>query len=169
MQANISAQRINFLLDRIDGWGDRLGINVPPIVQLDSLRPLPANTFGQALVKLYDQAQLTPLTTGPRRKQLHDCVHVLTNYGTDPIGEAELQAFLLGCKLQWINVTLGLGLLRMIHRQYSKPERDRLQVQQRLYAAYQRGQNSTFDIDQWQPETQWQLPLKEVRALYRLD
>jgi ubiquinone biosynthesis protein Coq4 len=51
--------------------------------------------------------------SGPRRQQLHDGIHVLTGYGTDPVGEAEVQAFLLGLKVSvsehahWAGITAG--------------------------------------------------------------
>nr|MBW4576860.1 hypothetical protein [Aphanothece sp. CMT-3BRIN-NPC111] len=36
----------------------------------------------------------------------------------------------------------------------------------KLWDAYQRGQNSQFDVDSWQPELLWELPVTEVQALF---
>ncbi len=66
---------------------------MPPIVEIEKLRSLPSGTFGRTWADFLDAHHLPPMTTGPRRKQLHDGVHVLTSYGTDPIGEAKVQAF----------------------------------------------------------------------------
>jgi ubiquinone biosynthesis protein Coq4 len=156
---------VSYFLDHVDWLGNRLGLNVPTIVDIESLERLPKGTLGRSLVDLLQREQLSPLTTGPRRKQLHDSVHVLTGYGTDPIGEAEVQAFLLGAKFHPIQIVLGLGLLVMAQRRVSPPHSF---LWQRLQNAYQRGQRSTFDVDRWQPETQWHLPITEVQAVFHL-
>ncbi|MCL6435937.1 MAG: ubiquinone biosynthesis protein COQ4 [Leptolyngbyaceae cyanobacterium HOT.MB2.61] len=149
-----------------DQIGEVLGANVPPFVDLETLRQLPEGTLGRTLVDFLEQHNLSPLTSGPRRKQLHDSVHVLTGYGTDPIGEAEEQAFLLGAKFNPIQILLGLGLLHVIQRQ--SPERQP-KVHQRLWRAYRRGRASCFDIDAWQPEEQWHLPLVQVQAIFQVS
>ncbi|OLP15721.1 hypothetical protein BST81_24685 [Leptolyngbya sp. 'hensonii'] len=152
-------------LDTVDRIGDQLGLNVPPIADLDALRHLPPGTLGRTLADGLDQAQLAPFTTGPRRKQLHDAVHVLTGYSTDPIGEAEVQAFLLGAKFHPAHILLGLGILHLLRHQ---AELSAAIIWTRLGQAYQRGLASHFDVDRWHPETQWHLPLAEVQALYRI-
>jgi ubiquinone biosynthesis protein Coq4 len=151
------------LTDYVSDW---LGLSVPPIVQIEQLRQLTPGTLGRAVANSLDQAGLAPFTTGPRRKQLHDSVHVLTGYGTDPVGEAEVQAFLLGAKFNPVQLALGLGLLRMIRRRSPLPVP---QLRERLWQAYQRGQASTFDVDTWQPETQWSKPLAEVQASLQIQ
>jgi ubiquinone biosynthesis protein Coq4 len=157
--------RIARFLQRVDQIGDVLGINVTPIVELQHLRSLPPATLGRTLADFLEQHNFTPFTTGPRRKQLHDSVHVITGYGTDPIGEVEVQAFLLGTQFHLAQIFLGLGLLRMVYAQ--SPDRS-TSVWQRLIHAYQRGQASTFDLDSWQPERQWQLPIAQVRAIFSI-
>ncbi|HEY9639854.1 MAG TPA: Coq4 family protein [Coleofasciculaceae cyanobacterium] len=152
--------RIARFLKGIDHLSDALGTSVPPIVNLDELRSLPPGTLGRAWADSLDQHQLQPFTTGFRRKQLHDGVHVLTGYGIDPIGEAEVQAFLIGAKFHLTHVILGLGLLRQIRQQSSLSNPIKLRLQQ----AYQRGQQAQFDVDSWQPELMWDLPLEEVRS-----
>jgi ubiquinone biosynthesis protein COQ4 len=161
--------RVQLLLKSVDFLGDRLGLSVPTVVREAELRSLPPDSLGQAWISSLDQQQLRPLTSGPRRKQLHDGVHVLTGYGTDLIGEAEVQAFLLGAKFHGIQIVLLLGLLRPIYKQLIFTQQiTKQEVRQRLRQAYQRGQHSHFDVDAWRPEDQWQLPLPEVQNLLGL-
>ncbi|AKG23231.1 Coq4 family protein [Calothrix sp. 336/3] len=154
---------ISCFLHQVDQIGEKLGINVTAIINLDELQQLPPDTLGHILADHFTQNQLPPFTTGPRRKQLHDAVHVLTGYGTDPVGEAEVQAFLLGAKFSPIQIVLGLGLLGMIYRFSSSQG-----IYYRLWQAYQRGQASSFDIDTWQAEEEWHLPLSQVQKMYRI-
>ena len=154
---------VDRFLERVDRIGALLNLNVPPIVDLDRLQLLPPGTLGRTLADFLAQNHFSPLATGPRRKQLHDSVHVLTGYGADPIGEAEVQAFLLGSKFRPVHLVLGLGLLIRQHQAFPS-EVDR----QRLWKAYQRGQGSTFDVASWTPEHQWHLPLKQVQSMFRL-
>ncbi len=157
--------RFLYLVDRV---GDRLGLNVPPVVAIERLRCLPIGTLGRSLADFLDQEQLAPFQTGPRRKQLHDSVHVLTGYGADPIGEAEVQAFLLGAKFHPANLLLVGGLLHIIHRRVAPLPLFNATIRQRLWAAYWRGRHSIFDVDTWQPEAQWHLPLSQVQTLFRV-
>ncbi len=154
----------NFLY-LVDIIGESIGLNVPQIVEIEKLRSLPPNTLGHTLVEFLQSNQLSPLTTGPRRKQLHDSVHVITGYGIDPIGEAEVQAFLLGSKFHLAQIILGLGLLGIITKQIVNTPNNHSynHILQRLWNAYQRGCNSQFNIDTWKPELQWHLPLTQVQ------
>ncbi|WP_026733664.1 Coq4 family protein [Fischerella sp. PCC 9605] len=157
--------RIQKFLDLVDRVTEKQGLNVTQIVDIQKLRSLPIGTFGRTWADFLDENNLTPFTTGPRRKQLHDGVHVLTEYSTDYLGEAEVQAFLLGAKFRLVNLLLGLGLLRMMSRQMQ----DRQQLDwERLWQAYQRGSKSHFDPDTWQPELLWHLPLKDVQAIFAI-
>ncbi|RCJ14614.1 hypothetical protein A6S26_10935 [Nostoc sp. ATCC 43529] len=157
--------RIQKLLDLLDRLTEIQGKNVSQIVEIEKLRSLPTATFGRTWANFLHEHNLTPFTTGSRRKQLHDGVHVLTGYGTDPIGEAELQAFLLGTKFTITNLMLGLGLLRVIHKNLNSQQQFSWD---RLWQAYQRGLHSNFDPDTWQPEKLWHLPLTNVQALFSI-
>ena len=160
------AQRVEKLLQLVNWAGHRLGSDAPPLVDMSVLHSLPKGTLGQAWVQHLDDTGLEPFCKGSRRLQLHDGLHVLTGYGTDPIGEAEVQAFLMGAKFRVIHGLLLLGLLRMINRQ-RRSKRIQLtvsEVRSRLLDAYGRGRNSKFDPDTWQPETQWQDSLADVQA-----
>ncbi|MEM9541622.1 MAG: hypothetical protein AAGA60_19270 [Cyanobacteria bacterium P01_E01_bin.42] len=165
-----SAARVESFLNIVDRLADSLGLSVPPIFCLEELRSLPSDTLGRSLVDFLECHQLKPLDGGLRRKQLHDSVHVLTGYGVDSLGEAEVQAFLIGTKFNPGNLLIGLGLVRMIRRQRGQgvlTESPAI-VRERLHAAYRRGIRSSFDPDRWQPELEWMLPLIEVRKAYDL-
>ncbi len=157
--------RVQKLLDLLDRFTKIQGKNVSSIVEIEKLRSLPTGTLGRSWANFFDEYNLTPFTTGSRRKQLHDGVHVLTGYGTDPIGEAEIQAFLLGTKFTITKFMLGLGLLRVIHKNLNSQQQF---SSYRLWQAYQRGLHSKFDPDTWQPERLWHLPLTNVQALFSI-
>ncbi|MBD2298673.1 hypothetical protein [Nostoc sp. FACHB-190] len=170
MQTDLASSKstppIQQFLDKLDRITEARGKNVPQIVYVEKLRSLPVGSFAQAWVDFLDAHNLKPFTTGMRRKQLHDGVHVLTGYGADPIGEAEVQAFLLGAKFGLFNVLLGLGLLRVIYKNLDSRQAF---AWQRLWQAYQRGRHSNFDPDTWQPELVWHLPLTEVQAIFSVS
>jgi ubiquinone biosynthesis protein COQ4 len=170
MQPTISAPLIPLFLNLVDRVSDAFGVSVPPLVEMDKLRSLPPKTLGRAWADALDHAHLLPLTTGSRRKQLHDGIHVLTGYDTDAIGEAEVQAFLIGAKFRVVHLILGLGLLRLMQRQvFAQPDLSAQQIKVRLWNAYQRGDRSHFDVDAWHPETMWHLPLAQVQAQFGID
>ena len=162
----MQAQRVECFL-QVFGWvNDRLDLNVPPIVEMDYLRSLPSGTLGRAWAEHLDANGLDPFVRGPRRQQLHDGIHVLTGYGTDPVGEAEVQAFLLGAKFRLANMLIGLGLLRAIQRQRRQQilALSHAAVRSHLLMAYHRGRNSHFDPDTWQPEELWERSLVKAQT-----
>ncbi|WP_071518514.1 hypothetical protein [Geitlerinema sp. PCC 9228] len=162
MFANCSPRqrRADKFLHNLDHLTERVGRHVPPIADIHYLRELPEGTFGRAWADHIDRHQLTPFPEGPRRKQLHDGIHVLTGYDIDAVGEAEVQAFLLGTEFKIANVLLLLGLL------YFAPKDS--QIRERLWRAYQRGRHSYFNADIWQPERLWFVSLEKVRRVYRV-
>lgn len=96
---------------------------------------------------------------------------MLTGYDTTPLGEAQVQLFLLGTKFRIRHVLLCLGLLRPIIRGLRRngamnrlPDAMRL-----LWEAFRRGQQAFFDIEVWEPELSWYFPLDEVRARLKID
>ncbi len=145
-------------LQNRDRLSERMGRDLPPIADINELRKLPEGTFGRAWADHLDRNQLTPFPQGPRHKQLHDGIHVLTGYGTDAVGKAELQAFLLGTQLKLANVLLLLGLLRFANKDSN--------FKKRLWKAYQRGRQSYFNSDTWQPERLWLVSLEKVQDVY---
>lgn len=162
---SLQEQRTQRFFNLIDRFSQTRGANVSQIIEIEKLRSLPEGTFGRAWADFLDRNNLEPLTTGLRRKQLHDGIHVLTGYGSDPIGEAEVQAFILGAKFGFINLLIGIGVLRMIRKRL----RDKTQeAKARMWEAYVRGNNSNFDPDKWKPELLWDLPLTEVQEMFGL-
>lgn len=151
--------------DFIDGFAEARGISVPQIVEVEKLRSFEEGTFGRAWADFLDKNNFEPLTTGIRRKQLHDGIHVITGYGSDFIGEAEVQAFLLGTKFALLNVFITFGLLRAIYKRLPDNTQE---AKERMWKAYQRGQKSQFNPDKWEPELLWNLPLTQVKAMFCL-
>jgi len=162
------AQRVKKVLQLVNWAGHRMGGDVPPIVDMPSLRALPQGSLGHAWAKHLDDTGLDPFLKGPRRLQLHDGLHVLTGYGTDPMGEAEVQAFLIGAKFRVVHGILLLGSMRMVHRQrrHKRIPWTAAEVRSRLLSAYAMGRDSRFDPDTWQPETQWRQSLADVQAAF---
>lgn len=78
----------------------------PAPIDLDALESLPEGSLGQIYARQLKDQGLTPeslLDPNPirsdtdyithRLRETHDIVHVLTGFGTDPVGEIGLQAF----------------------------------------------------------------------------
>jgi ubiquinone biosynthesis protein COQ4 len=151
------------LLDRMT---EMMGLHVQTIVDLDYLRSLPSDSFGKAWANHLDESNLLPFSAGVRLKQIHDGVHVLTGYDTTPLGEAQVQLFLLGTKLRVRHLVLCLGLIRPIIRGLRRNGKmDQFpDVVRSLWEAFQRGQQASFDIATWQPELSWDIPLDIVRT-----
>ena len=162
----VKTPHIQTFFNLIDNFSESRGKNVPQIVEIEKLRSFPEGSFGKAWADFLDDNDLQPLTTGFRRKQLHDGIHVLTGYDSSPIGEAELQAFLLGAKFGLLNLLIGVGLLRVIRKRLPNQT---LAARQRMWKAYQRGQSCNFNPDTWEPELLWDLPLNEVKAKFGLE
>ena len=159
-------------LDRAIAWmADRLGPRESPIVDVQYLRQLPAGTFGRQWIDTMDAAGLVPFSSGSRRQQLHDGVHVLTGYPVDPLGEAEVQAFLTGSKFQLLHgvmlsqmvvaVTLFKPMVLRVGKRLRAPE-----IVKHVMMAYRRGRQARLDLDQWEPEKVWELPYGEVQAMF---
>ncbi|WP_404789318.1 Coq4 family protein [Altericista sp. CCNU0014] len=156
-----------FVLDRVT---EAIGANVPSIVDLAYLRSLPANTLGRAWADALDSQNLDPFSTGARLKQIHDGVHVITGYDTSPIGEAQVQLFLLGSKFRPRHGLLFLGLVVPIAKYLGHYQQlDRLyEVVSELLQAFRRGRQSAFDIQQWHPELAWETPLRQVQKQFNI-
>ncbi|MEM7716954.1 MAG: Coq4 family protein, partial [Cyanobacteria bacterium P01_A01_bin.68] len=157
----VKASNTQVFFKIIDSFSEAGGKNVPQIVDIEKLRFCKQGSFGKAWADFLDSNNLQPLTTGFRRKQLHDGIHVLTGYGSDPIGEVELQAFLLGAKFGLLNLLIGVGLLRMVRKRFGNQTQE---VKQKMWKAYQRGKSCNLNPDTWEPELLWDLPLDEVKA-----
>ncbi|MEO1622363.1 MAG: Coq4 family protein, partial [Cyanobacteria bacterium J06632_3] len=113
----LQARRVKRFLQVFSWASERLGLDVPPIVNLEDLRSQPPASLGYAWAQHLDNNGLNPLDKGLRRQQLHDGLHVLTGYRTDLLGEAQVQAFLVGAKFRPIHVLILLGSLGALKRQ----------------------------------------------------
>ncbi len=157
-------ERFELFLGAVDAVSRLFKVDPGQLVNLAQIETLPPGTLGQELSKFLKTNNLKPFTTGHRRKQLHDAVHVLTGYGTDLVGEAEVQAFLLGSGgFNPLNAALKRQATKMILQKNIMPAAE---LETRLNQAMSRGRNSSFNPDQWPIETQWNLPLTQVRADY---
>lgn len=152
----------SFLIKTLGQIHQRTAADPTPLVDLQYLQRLEQNSLGRALVAHLDHHQLQPFSQGPRRVQLHDTVHVLTGYGVDLLGEIEVQAFLLGCKLRPGNIVLALGLLHKLLWS-ADTKLDHELIWNRIQTAYRRGQQSSFDPADWSPQDLWHQPLDQVR------
>ena len=171
----IAAQQVKALTQVVTWVSDRLGLSEPPIVDPLYLRQLPLGTFGRTWIDKMDEAGLSPFLTGPRRQQLHDGIHVLTGYKTDPLGEAEVQAFLLGAKFRVFHgvilsqMLLAVALLKPVARRVGQGYGENFGVTKlmgHMVQAYRRGRQSQIDPDRWEPEKVWELSCGEVQAMF---
>jgi ubiquinone biosynthesis protein COQ4 len=155
-------KRVGHIAKRMDRVYEKLGLDAQPIIQIEALRALPIGTLGKTWAEALDSQGIEPLTHGPRIRQLHDGIHVLTGYGTDIVGEAHVAAFNLGTKLRPFTLLIGSAiLLGLLRRNGSVPWAS-------LKQAYERGRNSQLNCDTWKPEHEWDIPLAAVRQRYGL-
>lgn len=173
----VSTQQVKHLTRVVIWVSACFGWSEPTIVDSDYLRQLPPGTFGRVWLSTMDAAGLSPFATGPRRQQLHDGIHALTGYNRDPLGEAEVQAFLLGAKFRVSHsvilsqLILAVGLFKPVARRvgqgygqvFGLPELVKYAVK-----AYKRGRMAELAPEQWQPETMWELPFEEVQAQFNV-
>lgn len=149
-------------------------------LDLDALRALPEGTLGRAFAAIYDLENVEPFETdqpirndveylSKRYRETHDLYHVVTGYGTDLIGEMELQAFVRGnLRLRSPRVILpigvGIGLLRIRYLEGKvdpTPFRAR-EWRRRIAAARRLGEQAPPLLGFWF-EDHWETPLSEVR------
>ncbi|WP_218082198.1 Coq4 family protein [Anthocerotibacter panamensis] len=127
------------------------------IPSLEDLAQLPHETLGYTFTRFLEAHHLQPIRFGPRRAQVHDVVHLLTGYGTDPMGELEVQAFLVGSSFQPFNLLLSIPLVL------------RLSAWTHAWMAFERGRKSHFDPDTFPVEALWTVPLTQVRQRYGIS
>lgn len=140
-------------------------------LDLDRLQACPDDTLGRAFADYFRANHLAPFETtfrvdtdvdfvGKRYRETHDLTHVLTGYGVDPIGEMELQAFMLGnlgvrSPLLIIAFATPLIAVRWPRQLWSYVPR--------LVRAFRRGRKTANVLAQrW--ERWWREPLPAIRA-----
>lgn len=143
-------------------------------VSLDDLGRLPEDTLGHAYSRYFRDQGIKPLQKAnapidsdeayvcTRLREAHDMLHLVTGYGTDEVGEIELQCFNLG-NMPWGPIpfiSLFGAVVLGLHRRAG----GMLTLYRRLRAAYARGRESRCLAHViW--EEHWPVPLHRVQQL----
>jgi ubiquinone biosynthesis protein COQ4 len=142
-------------------------------LDLGALERLPEGTLGQAFARYFHDNKISPFETTleiknnvdfitKRYRETHDLLHVLTGYGTDMIGEMEVQAYALGNL--GIHTPVLILLVGTLQKLKERPSSSELSVYlRRLWAAYHRGRASQQFLDFWF-EHHWETPVATLRA-----
>ena len=146
-------------------------------VSLDAMAALPSDSLGYAYNSYFEHNGLSPFDPPvlpvetleeyvcTRIREAHDVVHVVTGYGTDEVGEIELQCFNLG-NLPWgmIPIITSAGAVVMGARGRLAKYGGRRVVWKRMRAAYRRGRASrSLGSVMW--EDHWRKPVRELQEL----
>ena len=132
---------------------------IPDTPTIYQLATLPDNSFGRQWLALIQN-------DGASYGDCTNSLHVLTGYGTDAMGKAELQAFFFGATGHVMSLVECIESVNILARGLS--ENSSL-LRTRLYRAYQRGRTSYFDFGHWHPEQLWDLPLPYVRQWFGIS
>jgi ubiquinone biosynthesis protein COQ4 len=143
-------------------------------VSLATMAAFPEQSLGHAYAAYFEKNEIIPFEpprlpastaqdyVATRLREVHDIFHVVTGYGTDDIGELELQWFNLG-NLGWgplpfLVIVASFFMGRMTKYGGLWP------VWRRARAAYRRGRRSrSLASVCW--EDYWNMPLRELQAL----
>jgi ubiquinone biosynthesis protein COQ4 len=144
------------------------------VVSLEAMAAHPPRSFGHAYATYFAANGISlfappalPVETNQdylatRLREVHDVLHVVTGYGTDDIGELELQWFNLG-NVGWGPLPFIMFVAFFVTGRIKKFG-GLWSVCKRAYAAYRRGRRSrTLASVMW--EDYWHLPVRDVRAL----
>jgi ubiquinone biosynthesis protein COQ4 len=139
-------------------------------LDLDALGHLPEGTLGHEFVRYFRDNKISPFETtfeirsdmdylSKRYRETHDLFHVITGYGTDVMGEMELQAFVLGnLRVPSAAFVLAFASVMRLESQGTSQLRGYLR---RLRAAHRRGRDSRSLLSV--PfETLWEQPLASL-------
>jgi ubiquinone biosynthesis protein COQ4 len=140
-------------------------------IDLAALRTLPQGTLGNMLAQYYQDNGIEPFESpypvrtdveylSKRYREIHDVVHLITGYGTDPISEMELQAFVLG-NVGFRQAVMILGFAAVLRTDGLPPI---WTYADKLKAAYRRGRLSKDVVLSPRYERYWASPIDEVRA-----
>ncbi|WP_375772144.1 ubiquinone biosynthesis protein COQ4 [Archangium gephyra] len=137
-------------------------------VDLDALERLPDGTLGREFARYFRDNKISPFETtlelkndadylAKRYRETHDLMHLLTGYGTDVVGEMELQAYALG------NLGIRIAVLILLFgtlEQLRAPQAGvrRSEYLRRVKAAYHRGREAPLFLDFWF-EDHWETPV----------
>jgi ubiquinone biosynthesis protein Coq4 len=82
----------------------------------NEMRQLPSGTLGKDVADFLDSQNLTLLP----KYEVHDTLHVLLNYGTNPKEELKLQGFMIGNKSVTFGGKVLFGISLVIKPEYLK-------------------------------------------------
>ncbi|EPX63304.1 hypothetical protein D187_005710 [Cystobacter fuscus DSM 2262] len=142
-------------------------------LDLAALERLPEGTLGHGFARYFRDNKISPFETtlelkndldyiAKRYRETHDLLHLVTGYGTDVIGEIELQAYALG------NLGIRTAMLIVLYGTFQQIK-DRQsgvvhsEYMKRIWAAYRRGRASPLFLDFWF-EHHWESPVSKVSA-----
>lgn len=125
-----------------------------------------ARYFDAKGISLFEPSLLSVETNhdylATRLREVHDVLHVVTGYGTDDIGELELQWFNLG-NIGWGPLPIIVFVAFFVMGRMKKYG-GLWRVWKRAYAAYRRGRRSRNLVSiVW--EDYWHMPVHDVRVL----
>ncbi len=142
-------------------------------LDLAALERLPEGTLGREFARYFRDNKISPFETtlelkndidfiGKRYRETHDLLHVLTGYGTDVVGEMEVQAYALG------NLGIRTAVLILLfgtfeHFKVPQSGVGRADYLRRVWAAYHRGRASQQFLGFWF-EHHWETPVATLRA-----
>jgi ubiquinone biosynthesis protein COQ4 len=141
-------------------------------LDLGALERLPEGTLGHGFARYFRDNNISPFETtlelkndidyiGKRYRETHDLLHVLTGYGTDVVGEMELQAYALGnLGIRTAMLILLVGTLGQLKKRQSGV--GLFAYLRRLWAAYRRGRTSQQFLGFWF-EHHWETPVATLR------
>jgi len=140
-------------------------------LDLESLKNMPEGSFGRVLADfmasqnlevypLLEDIEPSPeIYLRERRRKIHDYLHVVLGYGTDLLGESEVNAFTAKQTKMPISYLIIIGVLL---RTMVKQPLEFHALIDRLQAAWKRGSNSeNLFVYPW--EDLFERPLEEVR------
>jgi ubiquinone biosynthesis protein COQ4 len=142
-------------------------------LDLAALERLPEGTLGHEFARYYRDNKISPFETtlelksdidfiGKRYRETHDLLHVLTGYGTDIVGEMELQAWALG-NLGIRTAAFILLYSTLEHFKVPQSGVGRSEYLRRVRAAYHRGRASQQFLG-FRFEDHWETPVATLRA-----
>lgn len=141
-----------------------------------ALGAMPDGTLGRELARYFEHNGIGPFASpfvirsdeayiSKRYRETHDLAHVLTAYGTDIVGEMELQAFMLGnLGIPSAALIVSFGTLSSVPK-LSISLRD---YARRIHAAHRRGR-ATRQLLALRYESLWLSPLEAVRGMLALS
>ncbi|WP_434391214.1 Coq4 family protein [Melittangium boletus] len=143
-----------------------------PELDLSALERLPDGTLGREFARYFRDNGISPFETtfalknpidfiSKRYRETHDLLHVLTGYGTDVVGEMELQAYARGnLGIRTAVLILAFGTLGQLKA--PRAGVGRVEYLRRLRAAHRRGRASAQFLPFWF-EHHWATPVTELR------